>query len=83
MKPHDDNNSDGLTAVNFDRLPLMLNERDAARILNVSTAFLRLSRCKNRKEGRTEGPRFVRINGSVKYKTGELKKWVDSLPEKA
>jgi hypothetical protein len=79
MKKTDNNK---LPLMNFDQLPLMLNEREAAKVLNVSTAFLRLSRAEGEKNGRTAGPKYIKLNGSVKYKTEELKHWVESLPEK-
>jgi hypothetical protein len=63
------------------QLPLMLNEKQAARMLNVSLAFLRQARCKGKRDGRALGPRFVKLNDSVKYKKGELLRWVEQLPE--
>ncbi len=75
-------NIDELPNIDWDTLPLMLDEKEAAEALNVSVHFLRLCRCEGEKGGRTPGPKFVKLNGSVKYKTSALRKWVEELPEK-
>ena len=66
----------------WDSLPLLLDEKQAAEITGVSVPFLRLSRCEGQRGDRTPGPQFVKLNGSVRYKKSELRRWVDELPEK-
>ena len=68
--------------VDWDSLPLLLDEKQAATITGVSLAFLRLSRCEGQRGNRTPGPQFVKLNGSVRYKKSELRRWVEELPEK-
>ena len=69
--------------LDWDSLPMLLDEKQAARITGVSVPFLRLSRSEGQRGNRTPGPQFVKLNGSVKYKKSELKRWVEGLPEKA
>lgn len=71
-----------LSDIDWNNLPLMCNEKEAAAILNVSVSFLRLSRCEGERRGRTPGPKFVKINGSVRYKITELRRWVEDPPER-
>ena len=68
--------------INWDSLPMLLDEKQAAAITGVSVPFLRLSRCEGQRNNRTPGPQFVKLNGSVKYKKALLKKWVEELPDK-
>jgi hypothetical protein len=68
--------------IDWDALPLLLDEKQASTLLGVSIPFLRLSRCEGQRDGRTPGPQFVKLNGSVKYKKSELRRWVEELPEK-
>jgi len=59
--------------------PLMLNEKEAASMLNVSISYLRKSRSEGAIRNRTPGPEFVKIGKLVKYRTSELKRWVEEL----
>ena len=61
-----------LTKPNVSRMtPLAVGERDAARLLGVSTRTL----FNWRVDGR--GPRFVRIGARILYGTDELRRWLD------
>ena len=73
-------NSSELPQFDFDKLPLLLNEKQAALVLGVSESFLRLSRSNGRKEGRTPAPDFkVLGDGTIRYHKDELKKWPATL----
>ncbi len=76
-------------ASNWDALPLLLDEAEAADILGVSVSFLRKSRCEGCKKPALENvndednvPPFVKIGGRVKYPAKDLRKWADGLPRK-
>jgi hypothetical protein len=62
--------------VEWDKLPLMLDESKAATVLGVSVSFLRKSRCEGYKKvtlgtvnDEETAPPFVKIGGRVKYPT--------------
>lgn len=76
-------------AVNWDELPLLLDEVKAAEILGVSVSFLRKSRCEGCKKPTLNSvndeestPPFVKIGGRVKYPSKDLREWADELPRK-
>ena len=50
-----------------------LRERDAARYLSVSTAYLRAAR-----RGRTSGPDFIRVHRMILYSVKALDLWLAS-----
>jgi hypothetical protein len=66
-------------AVNWDTLPLMLDENKAASALGVSISYLRKSRCEGLLKHRTPAPPFVAVGGRRYYRTADLKSWVDNL----
>jgi hypothetical protein len=72
--------------VEWDKLPLMLNESEAAKMAGVSVSLLRKSRCKGCKKVTLEtvneeesAPPFVKIGGRVKYPTRDLQEWAARL----
>jgi predicted DNA-binding transcriptional regulator AlpA len=72
--------------VDWDALPLLLNEKEAAIALGVSVSFLRKSRCEGCKKVTLEtvndeesAPPFVKIGGRVKYPTSDLREWAAGL----
>jgi hypothetical protein len=65
--------------VEWNRLPLMLNETKAAEALGVSISFLRKSRCEGARKNRTPAPSFVAVGGRRYYRTVHLKSWVEDL----
>ena len=65
--------------IDFSNLPLMLTDVEAARLLNLSTAFLRKSRCEGQIGDRTKAPPFARIGGRIRYRVTDLRKWVEGL----
>jgi hypothetical protein len=68
-----------LPCVDWNALPLMLDERYASAALGVSVSFLRKSRCEGTRKGRTPAPPFVCVGGRRYYRTLDLKSWVESL----
>lgn len=54
---------------------VLLHERDAARFLNISVAWLQKHRC------RGTGPSFIRIGGrkggAVRYRRSDLERWIE------
>ena len=72
-------NPTDLPQFDFDKLPMLLNEKQAALILGVSEKYLAMSRSTGRKEGRTPAPDFSRIDGRIRYHRDELKKWAQNL----
>ena len=72
-------NPTDLPQFDFDKLPLLLNEAQAAMVLGVSTSYLAESRCIGLKQGRTPGPPFSKIDGKIRYPREGLKNWADSL----
>ena len=62
-------------------LPLLVDKRNAARILGVSESYLDKSRCEGVLKGRTPAPKFVRVEGRVFYKRSTLTEWLESLEE--
>jgi hypothetical protein len=65
--------------VEWDRLPLMLDEAKAASALGVSVSYLRKARCEGLLKHRTPAPPFVAVGGRRYYRTSDLKSWVDNL----
>ena len=59
--------------------PLLLDEKQTARILGVSLSFLRKSRSEGAPGGRTQAPSFVRIGHRVYYRRTDLDQWVADL----
>ena len=68
-----------IPCVDFENMPLMLNEKQAAAVCGVSVAYLRLSRCEGARKGRTPGPEFVRVNSSIRYPKDGITRWVKGL----
>jgi hypothetical protein len=66
-------------SINWDGLPLLLGERDAALVLGTSLSFLRKGRGEGTRRGRTPAPPFVAIGGRRYYRTADLKAWVEGL----
>ena len=68
-----------LPQIEFDKLPLLLNQKQAALVLGLSESYLALSRMTGRKEGRTPAPDFEKIDGQIRYHREDLKKWAENL----
>jgi hypothetical protein len=66
-------------ALDWNTLPLMLDEKHASLALGVSVSFLRKSRCEGTRKKQTPAPPFVSVGGRRYYRTVDLKSWVESL----
>jgi hypothetical protein len=60
-------------------LPLLLDEREAARLIGVSVSFLRKSRSEGTLGNRTAAPPFTCLGKRRLYRSTDLREWVDSL----
>jgi predicted DNA-binding transcriptional regulator AlpA len=60
-----------------------LSDREAAIYLGMSVSFLRQDRLNGYREGRTPGPRWVKIGRSVRYLREDLDDWLEQLKQKA
>ena len=54
----------------------LIDEREAARRLGVSVAFLRADRCRGQVGGRTPGPPWYQIGRAVRYDPADLDAWL-------
>jgi hypothetical protein len=66
-------------SVEWDKLPLLLSDKQAALVLGVSRGYLQKARCENTHHGRTPAPPFVEIGGRRYYRTADLTAWVNGL----
>ena len=55
-----------------------LSEAQAATYINMSRSFLRQDRMNGPREGRTPGPRFIRIGCRIRYLKDDLDSWLES-----
>ncbi len=53
-------------------------EKEAAKYIGMSCAFLRQDRMNGRRKNRTRGPKPIRIGRSVRYLKEELDAWLDA-----
>jgi hypothetical protein len=54
----------------------LIDEREAARRLGVSVAFLRADRCRGHVGGRTPGPAWYQIGRAVRYDPADIDAWL-------
>ncbi|MCC6798186.1 MAG: helix-turn-helix domain-containing protein [Candidatus Hydrogenedentes bacterium] len=54
----------------------LLTEKEACQYLNVSRSFLARSRMEGRREGRTPGPPYIKINTAIRYSFEDLSSWL-------
>lgn len=54
----------------------LLDEREAARLIGMSVAFLRADRYHGHVGNRTVGPPFYRIGRAIRYAPEDLQRWV-------
>lgn len=54
----------------------LVDEREAARLIGMSVAFLRADRYRGHVGNRTVGPPFYRIGRAIRYSPPELQNWV-------
>lgn len=58
-------------------VPQIVAEREAARYIGMSVAFLRQARCNGPTANRTPGPIFIKIGRAVRYCTSDLDAWLE------
>lgn len=68
-----------LPSIDWDRLPLLLDEHPAAQALGVSVSYLRKSRSEGTRNGRTPPPPFIKLDGRRLYRTSDLRAWAEAL----
>lgn len=56
----------------------LVDEREAARRIGMSVAFLRADRYRGHVGNRTVGPPFYRIGRAIRYAPADLEHWVES-----
>jgi predicted DNA-binding transcriptional regulator AlpA len=56
-----------------------LSDREAATYVGMSVSFLRQDRLNGHREGRTPGPRWIKIGRSVRYLQEDLDEWLEQL----
>ena len=62
----------------------LLNEKEAAKYLNVSLSFLRLRRSKGTPPGCRPGIRYAKLGKAVRYRLEDLDAWLqDNIKEVA
>ena len=60
-------------------MPKMLREKAAAKYIGCSVSYLQKARSEgNPSGGRTEGPPFLKINGSIYYIVSDIDDWIAS-----
>ena len=55
----------------------VLNEREAADYIGMSSSYLRHDRCHGATRGRTPGPVFIKIGKVVRYQLKDLDDWLN------
>lgn len=58
--------------------PRAINTREAAQYMGLSQEFLRQARSYGDRNGRTPGPRFIRIGRKVMYLVDDLDRWLEA-----
>ena len=57
-------------------MPHLVDEREAARRIGMSVAFLRADRYRGHVGARTPGPPFYRVGKAVRYDVADLEQWL-------
>ena len=68
--------------IDWNSLPLLLGEKDAASITGLSLSFFRKSRCEGTRGKGMPPPPFVCIGGRRDYNAADLRSWVEGLPSR-
>lgn len=56
----------------------LLNEKDAARLIGMSASFLKMARLRGNVGGRTPGPVYYKIGGTIRYERADLDAWLSA-----
>ena len=54
----------------------VLTEKEAAKYIRMSRSFLSQDRMNGYREGRTQGPRYMRLGRSIRYHKDDLDEWL-------
>ncbi|OEE71064.1 hypothetical protein A1OO_22050 [Enterovibrio norvegicus FF-33] len=58
-------------------MPLLLTEQEVAKLIGMSRSFLRQSRMEGQRQNRTDAPPFIRIGRAIRYRSEDVRKWID------
>ena len=72
-----------LAEIDFEKLPLLLDEYQAAAVLNLKVSKLRQLRTEKLQREGPSGPKFIKLGTSVKYYKEDLISWVKEITEKS
>lgn len=72
--------TEDIDPISWHDMPLMLNEKQASKVLNIAVHSLRMYRSVGTEEGEVDGPPFVKLGHRVWYKSADLIQWVSELP---
>lgn len=59
----------------------LLTEQEVSDRIRMSVAFLRRDRVEGKRSGRTQGPPFVRIGRSIRFRESDLERWIEARLE--
>jgi len=59
----------------------LLTEKEVSDRIRMSVAFLRRDRVEGKRSGRTQGPPFLRIGRSVRFRASDVDQWIKSRLE--
>ena len=65
------------TETEADNFPLLMTEQEVAKLIGMSRSFLRQSRMEGQRQNRTDAPPFIRIGRAIRYRSRDVKQWVD------
>jgi hypothetical protein len=54
----------------------VLTEKEAAKYIRMSRSFLSQDRMNGFREGRTQGPRYMKLGRSIRYHKDDLDEWL-------
>lgn len=54
----------------------VLTEKEAAKYIGMSRSFLCMDRINGYRQGRTQGPRFMKLGRSIRYHKDDLDHWL-------
>ena len=60
----------------FTATPLIVDEKTAAKMIGMSTSFLRQSRMNGNRKNRAPAPPWIQIGRSVRYSVEDLDTWI-------
>jgi predicted DNA-binding transcriptional regulator AlpA len=55
----------------------VLTEQEAAKYIRMSRSFLSQDRMNGHREGRTHGPKFLKLGRAIRYHKNDLDEWLN------